>query len=315
MPRPESASELTSATIGIGMTGMFQYFLHNKFWMMMPLLAWVILAPSLSYAEVTTMKGAAARGLVGSDGSRSVSLSVAQCEGALRSIRYANRGDPKPVFSDSQAHTLAPQIQQALAKTQTGKAVAFHQGRVLGAVFFNKNTLYWHFTHIQNRTPFQLTPIAEEANRLSDLVGNMSDDDIEISHWKLIPQQGQSLHRGRPDMLAMSVSGLPTTTADSAPAASAKPSAHTQSHPVAVAAAVTASHDAEARIDALSRLRDKGLITKDEYRGKFEQILSEHDTQHPSPEAGLEFLQRLDKKGQIAPDLFQKQRKKLLDRL
>jgi hypothetical protein len=284
------------------MTDMFRYFLHNKFWMMMPLLAWVILAPSLSYAEVTTMKGAAARGLVGSDGSQSVSLSVAQCEGALRSIRYANRGDPKPVFSDSQAHTLAPQIQQALAKTQTGKAVAFHQGRVLGAVFFSKNTLYWHFTHIQNRTPFQLTPTAEETNRLSDLVGEMSDDDIEISHWKLVPQQGQSLHRNRPDMLAMSVSGLPTTAADSAPAAT-------------VAAAAVTNRDAEARIDTLSRLRDKGLITKDEYREKFEMILSEYDAQHPSPEAGLEFLQRLDKKGQIAPDLLQKQRKKLLDRL
>ncbi len=281
----------------------------------MPLLAWVMLAPSLSYAEVTIMKGAVARGLIGSDGSRAVSLSEAQCEGALRSIRYAGRGDPKPVFSDSQAHALAPHIQQALAKIQTGKAIAFHQDKVLGSVFFSKNTLYWRFTHIQNRTPFQLTPIAEETNRLSDLVGNMSDDDIEISHWKLVPQQGQSLHRGRPDMLAMSVSGLPTTAADSAPAATAKPSAHTQSHPVAVAAAVTASHDAETRIDTLSRLRDKGLITKDEYREKFEMILSEHDAQHPSPEAGLEFLQRLDKKGQIAPDLLQKQRKKLLDRL
>jgi hypothetical protein len=285
------------------MTGMFQRFLLNKSWMMMPLLAWVMLAPSLSYAEVTIMKGAAARGLIGSDGSHSVSLSAAQCEGALRSIRYAGRGDPKPVFSDSQAHALAPHIQQALAKIQTGKAIAFHQDKVLGSVFFSKNTLYWHFTHIQNRTPFQLTPVAEEANRLSDLVGNMSDDDIEISHWKLVPQQGQSLHRGRPDMLAMSVSGLPTTAAGSAPAA-------------AVAAAATvASHDAETRIDTLSRLQEKGLITKDEYREKFEMILSEHDTQHPSPEAGLELLQRLDKKGQIAPDLLQKQRKKLLDRL
>jgi hypothetical protein len=141
----------------------------------------------------------------------------------------------------------------------------------------------------------------------------MSDDDIEISHWKLIPQQGQSLHRGRPDMLAMSVSGLSTTAVDPSPAATAKPSAETQRH--LVAAAAVASQDAEARIDTLSRLRDKGLITKDEYQGKFEQILSEHDTQHPSPEAGLEFLQRLDKKGQITPDLLQKQRKKLLDRL
>lgn len=279
----------------------------------MPLLAWVVLTPSLSCAEVTIMKGAAARGLVGSDGSHSVSLSVAQYEGALRSIRYANRGDPEPVFSDSHAHALAPQIQQALAKIQTGRAVSFHQGRVLGAVFFNRNTLYWHFTHIQNRTPFQLTPIAEEANRLSDLVGEMSDDDIEISHWRLVPQQGQSLHRNRPDMIAMSVSSLPTTATDSSPAATARPSAATQGHPVAAAA--VASQDAEARIDTLSRLRDKGLISKDEYRGKFEQILSEYDAQHPSPEAGLEFLQRLNKKGQIAPDLLQKQRKKLLDRL
>ncbi|MCF7821997.1 MAG: SHOCT domain-containing protein [Mariprofundaceae bacterium] len=282
---------------------MFKNFLHNKYWMMIPVLAWAILAPSLSYAEVTIMKDAAARGLVGPDGSRAVSLSVAQCEGALRSIRYAGRGDPEPVFTDSQVQALAPHIQKALAKIQSGKAVAFHQGRVIGAVFFSKNTLYWHFTHIQNRTPFQLTPIAEEANRLSDIVGKLSADDIEISHWKLVPQQGQSLHRGRPDMLAMSVSGLPTTAASSAPAAA-----------VAVATGAT-SHDAETRIDTLSRLLDKGLITKDEYRGKLETILSEYDARNPSPEAGLEFLQRLDKKGQIAPDLLQKQRKKLLDRL
>ncbi len=296
---------------------MFRYSLHNKFWIMLPLLAWVMLAPSLSHAGVTIMKGSTARGLIGSDGSQPASLSIAQYEGALHSIRYAGRGDPEPVFSDSQAHTLAPQIQKALAKIEPGKTVAFHQGRVLGAVFFSKGTLYWHITHIENRTPFQLTPIAEEESRLSDIVGSMSADDIEISHWKLVPQQGQSLHRGRPDLLAMSVSSLPAHTTSPAPVAGTKPSAQTtQNHSVAaVAAAAVASQDAGTRIDTLSRLLDKGLITKDEYREKFEMILSEYDAQHPSPEAGLELLQRLNKKGQIAPDLLQKQRKKLLDRL
>ncbi|MDT8377136.1 MAG: hypothetical protein RQ867_10440 [Mariprofundaceae bacterium] len=308
---PEPACQLTSVAVGIGMPCMLPRLLHNKSWMLLPLLAWAMLTPSLSHAEVTVMKGAAAHGLVGSDGSRPVSLDVAQCEEVLRSIRYVRSDDPEPVFSDSQAQTLAPQLQQALAGVQPGEAVAFHEGKVLGAVFFSKDRLYWHFTHIKNRTPFQFTPLAEESRRFSRVVGPIPREDIDISYWKMAPQQGQSLHRGRQDMLSTPASGLAVSATAPAPAPVARQHARAQSRAVAV----VANHDAEARIDTLHRLLGKGLITKDEYRGKLETVISEYETEYPSAEAGLEFLQTLSKKGQIEPDLLQRHRKKLLDRL
>ncbi|MDQ6958926.1 MAG: hypothetical protein Q9M24_07450 [Mariprofundaceae bacterium] len=282
-------------------------------------MAFILLAPSLTRAEVSIMKAAPARGLIGSDGSRPVSLSTTQWLKALGSIRYTNEtflasSGPKPVFSDQQIHMLAPQIRQALANIRPGQAVAFHQGKIRGDIFFSGGRLYWYFSDIENDAAFKLTELAEEDARMSYAVEAIPDEDIDVSHWELIPQQGQSLYRGRPDLLAMPVSTLTPDTMNTAllPATKqSQPPARIQNRPVAM----VADADAVSRISTLHRLLGKGLISKDEYRGKLEIIIPKYMTQHPSPEAGLEFLRVLDKKGLIAPDMLQKQRKQLLDRL
>jgi len=294
---------------------MFRRFSHTL-WVMLFFIASVLLAPSLTHAEVSIMKAAPARGLIGSDGSRPVSLSTAQWLKALGSIRYADdrflaSSGPKPVFSDQQVHTLAPQIRQALANIGAGQAVAFHQDKVRGAVFFSGVRLYWYFSYIENDSAFKLTDLAEEDARMSHAVEAIPEENIDVSHWKLVPQQGQALYRGRPDLLAMPVSTLTPDATDTAllPTARSKPPARIHSRSVVV------HQDVVSRISTLHRLLDKGLISKDEYRGKLEAIIPEYVAQHPSPEAGLEFLRVLDKKGLIAPDMLQKQRKQLLDRL
>ncbi len=297
---------------------MFRRFSYTL-WMLLPVMAFILVAPSPTHAEVNIMKPAPARGLIGSDGSQPVSLSTAQWVKALGSIRYTNetflasRG-PKPVFSDQQIHMLAPQIRQALANIRAGQAVAFYQDKVRGELFFSNGRLYWYFSHIENDAAFKLTSLAEEDARMSHAVEAISEEDIDLSYWRLIPQPGQVLYRSRPDLLAMPVSTLTPDTTDAVllpTAKQSKPPARMQSHPVAM----MADADAVNRISTLHRLLGKGLISEDEYRGKLEMIISKYETQHPLPEAGLEFLQVLDKKGLIAPDMLQKQRKQLLDRL
>jgi len=305
---------LTLIAVGIGITGMFRRALHNKLWMALQVLTLMLLAPTLTLAEVSIMKAAPARGLIGTDGSQPVSLSTAQWAKALGSIRYANdrflaHSGPKPVFSDQQVHTLAPQIRQVFANIRAGQAVAFHQDKVRGAVFFSNGRLYWYFSHIENDAAFKLTDLAEEDARMSHAVEAIPEDDIDVSYWRLIPQPGQSLYRGRPDMLAMPVGMLTPDTTNTVLTRS-KPPARIQNRPVA-----TTDTDAVSRIGTLHRLLGKGLISKDEYRKKLEAIIPEYMTQHPSPDAGLEFLRVLNKKDLIAPDMLQKQRALLLDRL
>jgi len=288
------------------------------FWIMLSVMAFTLLAPSLTRAEVSVMKAAPARGLIASDSSQPVSLSTAQWVKALGSIRYTNETfltshDPKPVFSGQQIHILAPQLRQALANIRAGQAVAFHQDKVRGEIFFSSGRLYWYFSHIENDAAFKLTSLAEEDARMSYVVEAIPAEDIDVSYWKLVPPQGQALYRGRPDLLAMLVSTLTPDTTDTAllPATKqSKPPARIQNRPV-----VMADADATSRISTLHRLLGKGLISKDEYRGKLEMIIPKYMAQHPSPEAGLKFLQALDKKGLIASDMLQKQRKQLLDRL
>jgi len=313
-----TGKKLTSVATGIGIPDMFRRFPYTL-WMLLPILAFTVLTPSLTRAEVSIMKAGPARDLIGSDGSRPVSLSTAQWVKALGSIQYTNEtflasSDPKPVFSSQQIHILAPQMRQTLANIRTGQAVAFHQDKVRGKIFFSSGRLYWYFSRIENSAAFKLTDLAEEDARMSRTVEAIPEEDIDVSYWKLSPQQGQALSRGRPDMLTMPISTLVPDTTDTAvlPAAKQpKPPARIQSHAVAM----VADADAVRRISTLHRLLGKGLISKDEYRGKLEMIIPKYMAQHPSPEVGLEFLQALDKKGLIAPDMLQKQRKQVLDRL
>jgi len=288
--------------------------------MMLSVIAFTILTPSLTWAEV---RATPARDLIGSGGSSPVSLSTAQWVKALGSIRYTNEtflasSSPEPVFSDPQIHTLAPQIRQAFASIGTDQAVTFHQNRVRGKLFFSNGRLYWYFSRIENNAAFKLTNLAEEDARISHAVEAIPEEDIDVSYWKLVPQQGQALSRGRPDLLAMPVSTLTpdaaNTEGDTAllSAARSKPPMHTQNGSVVTA---NEHQDAMSRISTLHRLLGKGLISKDEYRDKLEMIIPQYMAQYPSPETGLKFLQVLDKKGLIAPDMLQKQRKQLLDRL
>jgi len=288
----------------------------HKFWLMLPVL--LLLAPSLTRAEVSVMKPAPARGLVRSDGSLPVSLSTAQWVTALGNIQYANdsflvSGSPKPVFSNQQIHTLAPQIQQILANIRAGQAVAFQQDKIQGNIFFSHGRLYWYFSRIENDPAFKLTDLAEEDARISNTVEAVSEDDIDTSYWRLLPQQGQALYRNRPDMLAMPVSTLARNTRTAVlPAVKPSEPPARQSH----AATISPDHSNTAgRIGILHRLLDKELITKDEYRKKLGMIISEYETQHPSPGASLELLQMLNKKSLIPPDMLQEQRQRILDRL
>lgn len=304
-------------TTRIGMTGMLRHF-PSLPRMTLPMLVLVLIVPSLTHAKVSIMKPAAARALIGSDGSQPVSLSVSQWARALGSIRYTkatffSSASSEPVFSGKQIETLAPQLHQSLAGIKPGQAVTFRQDKIRGAVFFSNDRLYWYISRIDNKPALKLTYLAEEDARTNPVIEAVADEDIDRTYWSLTPGQGQSLQRGRPDLLAMSVGGVPDTTR--AATGQTKSAAIKPAAVAAVPAATATGRDAQERIDMLHRLLNKNLITKDEYRGKLGTIIREYETQHPSPEAGLELLHALKQKGQIDADMFQQHRKRLLDRL
>jgi len=233
---------------------------------------------------------------------------------ALGNIRYANDSflsshGPEPVFSEQQIRTLAPRIRQVLANIRKGQAVTFHQDKIRGDIFFNRGRLYWYFSYIENDHAFKLTDLAEEDARTSYAIDVIPEDDIDTSYWKLVPRPGQALYRGRPDMLVMPVSTLKPDTKRTT--FLPKPGTHAQNH----AAALSVDRDMAGRIRILHHLLDKDLITKDEYRQKLGMMIAEYETQHPSTEAGLEFLQMLNKKSLIPPDMLREQRQQVLDQL
>ncbi len=274
------------------------------------LIACMLLLSVPAHARVTVMDQNRARALIAPDGSEPVSLNTAQLAAALGSIRYSEEslfssGDAKPVFSEQQIRRLAPQLQKALSSIKPGEAVAFHQDKTWGAVFFSKGRLIWHLRRIESYPAFDLTIVAEEKAMMDHAITRVPEEDIDVYHWSLVPRQGQVLLRGRPDLLAMPVSTLAGVTT--------QPPAPVSGHPAVTSHAKRP--DAAHRIDTLCRLLDKGLIAREEYDGKLASIITEYEAQHPSPEAGLEFLQMLGKKGLISPAMLQRQRKLLLDRL
>jgi len=309
---------ITSVTRGAGMNGLCQRTLSRKASVGVLMAALILFSPFLAMAKVTILKGTPAHDLILSDASRPISLSLAQWVAALGNIRYLSEtifdsDSPQAVFSKEQIHTLAPQMKQALAGIRAGQALAFHTGKVRGEVFSSHGALYWYFSRIKNSPAFELTLLAKEDAITGSAIETVSEDDIDVFNWSLRPMQGQSLYRGRPDMLAMPVSTLVADATNTLPAVkqSDNLSARTQTRHVAN------DHRSNAvnRIDTLHRFLDKSLITKKEYGEKFEAIISEYEKQHPSLEAGLEFLQMLDKKGLIEPAMLEKQQKLLLDRL
>jgi len=287
------------------MIGMARKLFHTS----TILIALMLMLSVPAQARVTIMHQNQARALIGADGSEPVSLSTAQLVAALGSIQYSEEslfssGDAKPVFSEQQIRRLAPQLQKALASIQPGEAVAFHQDKTWGAVFPSKGRLVWHLRRIESYPAFDLTIVAEEKAMMNHAITHVPEDDVDVFHWSLVPRQGQVLLRGRPDLLAIPIRTL--TTAGNRPV---------QERHHTIAPLAWKRPDMDQRIDTLWRLLGKQLISREEYDAKLESMITEYVERHPSPEAGLEFLHMLDKKGLIKPAMLQRQRKLLLDRL
>jgi hypothetical protein len=190
-------------------------------------------------------------------------------------------------------------------------------GRVKGYVFFSGQQSIWYFANIEGHPAEYTKKIEDESYMLEDPEADSRwSNKVEKSYWELRPQQGQSLHRDRPDWLRVPVKHVsaiqPEKIAQPQQAAPAAP-VH-KAAPVA-AAPTTADAKRELRIERLQKLLSRELITSAEYDEKMVGIITEFNQSHPAIEDQLEFLKRLRDENRISQAIYQPRRQKLLEKL
>jgi hypothetical protein len=219
----------------------------------------------------------------------------------LRSLHYQplqGVAPVQPVFVEAEVEQLAGPLSDALGHVSHLDLVQFRlrttAGSTAGEVFATPDHLHWRLDEIAG-VPFAARTAGSEESRWD---------------WRLVPGQGQSLFVPPTPLRDKTVANwvvadfaLPTARAvpalrpalapaPTAPAAQAAPSAAVPTKPAAVVppppgpAAVPAPAVKKAprpapgvleeKLETLKRLRDKGLIDKDEYKARQQQLLDEY---------------------------------------
>ena len=291
-----------------------------------------LIAPMTSWAGVKTIPLSS----IASNSSlqsKSIQISPASLAAMMKQMRYKKEkqfgeifsseestidgifssGRSIEVFSSAEAQALSAEISAAASALGTQQVIAFksEMGRVKGYVLFSGQQSIWYFASIEGHPAEYIKKVEDESYLLEDPEADSRwSNKVEKSYWELRPQQGQSLHRDRPDWLRVPVKHVSATQPQqAAPAAPV--------HKVAPVAAAPTTADAkrELRIERLQKLLSRELITSAEYDEKMVGIITEFNQSHPAIENQLEFLKRLRDENRISQAIYQPRRQKLLEKL
>ena len=220
------------------------------------------------------------------------------------------------VFSSAEIQALAAEISAAANSLGAQQVIAFksEMGRVKGYVFFFGQQSIWYLASIEGHPAHQTKIVEDESYRLDDPDSKWQNR-VEKDYWQLKPQQGQSLHQGRPDWLRMPVKHVsviqPKKIAQPQQAASPPPV-----HKAAPAAApALADAKRELRIERLQKLLNRELISSAEYDEKMVSVITEFNQYHPAIEDQLEFLKRPRDENRISQAIYKPRRQELLEKL
>jgi hypothetical protein len=233
--------------------------------------------------------------------------------------RIFTSGKSIEVFSSTEIQPLSAEISAAASALGAQQVIAFksEMGRVKGYVFFSGQQSIWYFANIEGHPAEYTKKIEDESYMLDDPEADSRwSNKVEKSYWELRPQQGQSLHQGRPDWLRMPVKHVSATRSKkiAPPQQAISPAPVHKATPVA-AVPTTADAKRELRIERLQKLLGRELITSAEYDEKMAGIITEFNQSHPAIEDQLEFLTRLRDENRISQIIYQPRRQKLLEKL
>jgi len=271
--------------------------------------------PMATFGEDDVNLHAAVGGLETQLTAEPVTVAPSRLTAVMSSIDFTVEGfmaekRKRPVFSEEQIHVLAPMIRRSLQQIRGHRVVDFRTDGLHGRVLHRKGTLYWHFLTINHRPARRIYRLNESTSDLDEEKGDQTDNRVVERYWRLIPSQGQSLYKDRPDWLEtpMGTGGSPRSkqthqqsTAKASPQP-ARPGAGT-------------GGDLNARMTKLRALLAKGLIDRKDYDDKVASMIEEYESAHPAIEDRLEFLRYLHDAPFISDEVYARHKKRLLDAL
>lgn len=177
--------------------------------------------------------------------------------------RIVSPGKPKPVFSRDEAATLAPLFSTALKKVETTKFLNFEfqstKGLIEGRVFATAKKLHWHILKIHNE--------------------DFSNDPLKIRKptWKLVRMPGQTYQKLKSGGFEKRIKNriiadinipFPKQRSQTRRSTKPPPKKNTQSE--------SKKLELKSKLDALKEFLDEGLIDKNEYDKKKEDLMNQY---------------------------------------
>jgi len=231
-------------------------------------------------------------------------------------VRDTMKDKPSPLFTEGSLQLMVPYLQQALRKAGPGEDVTFVviglykslfglANRPLvtsGRLFYldGKLNLILGVVKDEGRSRFEAT------DRDYRLIAVGSRQDVAQGEWSLVPSEEQPFELPRRDWVVLN----PKTAFVVKPVPVATPTPP----PVAQSGRKGAERPLTERLATLNDLKDKGLITEDEYKAKRREILNEKEPER-TPAERLATLNELKGKGLITEEEYRAKRMQILSDL
>ncbi len=230
-------------------------------------------------------------------------------------VRDSLKEKPVPLFTEGSLQLIAPRLQQALRQAGPGEDVAFviiglyrtflggnTPKATSGRLFYQGGKLNLIFGVVKDEGRSRL----DSVDRDYRLIAVGSRKGAASGEWILVPSDDQIFELTRKDWVQF----------DPKAAITAKPaSAAVVASPVVpLSLKKAADRPLTERLSTLNDLKEKGLITDDEYKTKRREILSEKEPER-IPADRLSTLNELKKKGLITEDEYRAKRMQILSDL
>jgi hypothetical protein len=231
-------------------------------------------------------------------------------------VRDTMKDKPTPLFTESSLQRVAPYLQQAFRKAGPGEDVIFviiglyktlyglanKPLATSGRLFYQGGKLNLILSVVKDEGQNRL----EAMNRDFRLIAVGSRQNVAQGEWSLVPSEEQPFEMPRRDWVVL----------DPKVAFVAKPLPTVA--PLSPAAAQSVKKGAERplteRLATLTELKDKGLITEDEYKVKRRDIMNEKEPER-TPAERLATLNELKKKALITDEEYRAKRMQILSDL
>jgi hypothetical protein len=231
-------------------------------------------------------------------------------------VRDTMKDKPTPLFTEGSLQLVAPYLQQALQKAGPREDVTFVVIGLYKALFglANKPLATSGRLFYQDGKLNLILGVVKDAGRsrldATDrdfrLIAVGSRQDVAQGEWSLVPSEEQPFELPRRDWVVLN----PKTTFVVKPVPVATPTPP----PTAQPARKGADKPLTERLATLNDLKDKGLITEDEYKAKRREIMNEKEPER-TPAERLATLNELKGKGLITDEEYRAKRMQILSDL